>query len=425
MALNGVDDAVPNNEEQRAAETEQMFATADRVMRGMQTPQAIRDLPCFDGDAVKLHSFIKSVENLIPFIETLEGTPFYAIWTQAIRTKITGEADKILEIYGTPANWNDIKNNLIAYYNDKRDPVTLTRELFQLQQTGSIEDLYGKVQNLLSLLINHTNINTEEINLKNDRINTHQENALQVFLAGLREPIGGNVRARQPKTLKEGFDAAIQERNFLSRAGLNIQKSSGYQTSSYPPKPFANSNQSKNSGFSVNPFAIPKLPVPNKNVFAPKPYPTPQPKQVPMEVDRSIRSKQANYINRPNSNNPRPPYPPPYPPPYALPYPPPYPYPNNRNHFQPSGPPKVQIEELHNTENPEEQQIYDPYFYYYYYHFYAQPQEYCDQNQNSDENIEKPEQLSIEAPPQKTQNENSDQIDNLNFQMALFQSSPT
>lgn len=187
---------VPIDKEQRAAETDEMFARADRVMRGMQAPQAIRDLPYFDGDAVKLHSFIKSVENLMPFLQVLDGTPFHTVWTQAIRAKITGEVYRILEIYGTPCNWEDIKNNLITYYNDKRDPVTLTRELFQLQQSGTIEDFYGKVQNLLSLLIKHTNIDTEENNLKHNRINTHQENALQVFLAGLREPIGGNVRAR-------------------------------------------------------------------------------------------------------------------------------------------------------------------------------------------------------------------------------------
>lgn len=117
--------------------------------------------------------------------------------------------------------WNAIKENLIAYYNDKRDPVTLTRELFQIQQTNTIENFFGQVQNVLSLLINHTNISTNDGNVKQDRIQTHQENALQVFLAGLRDPIGGNARARQPKNLKQAFDAAIEERNFQSRGGLN------------------------------------------------------------------------------------------------------------------------------------------------------------------------------------------------------------
>lgn len=415
MAMNGINlDPNLENDEQRAAATEQMFARADRIMKGMQTPQAIRDLPCFDGDAVKLHSFIKSVENLMPFIEALDGTPFHAVWTQSIRAKITGEADRILEIYGTPADWNEIKNNLIAYYNDKRDPVTLTRELFQLQQNGTIENFYGKVQNLLSLLINHTNINTNEDNLKHDRVNTHQENALQVFLAGLREPIGGNVRARQPKTLKEGFDAAIEERNFLSRSGLN-QKPFSFQQS-YLPK-FPTYPVQQRNVFTPNQFYIPKLPIPNRNVFAPKPYPVPQPKPTPMEVDRPTRSRQSNYAGRHNFNNPR------------QPYPQPNLQQNNRNFFQPTGPPRVHVEELHYTEDPMENQEYDPYYYCYYpqpnYYTYPQPDQNYDHFPNPEKPTEATKQLAIESPPQNQPNETEKPADNLNFQMVSVEIYPT
>lgn len=75
----------------------------------------------------------------------------------------------MLEAYGTPLDWDAIKENLTAYYNDKRDPVTLTRELFQVQQENSVEIFFGKIQNLLSLLINNTNISTNNENVKQDR----------------------------------------------------------------------------------------------------------------------------------------------------------------------------------------------------------------------------------------------------------------
>lgn len=94
--------------------------------------------------------------------------------------------------------------------------MTLTRELFQLQQTNSIEEFFGRVQNLLSLLINNTNISIIDPIVRAE-IDTHKENALQVFLAGLKEPIGGNVRARKPLTIKDAFDACIEERNFQSK----------------------------------------------------------------------------------------------------------------------------------------------------------------------------------------------------------------
>lgn len=80
---------------------------------------------------------------------------------------------------------------------------------------GSIEEFYSEVQHLLSLLINHSNISTENPALRADRIKTHQANDLQVFLAGLKEPIGGNVRARKPA------QEPAEERNFQNRFGLH------------------------------------------------------------------------------------------------------------------------------------------------------------------------------------------------------------
>lgn len=342
MALPQPNPDIPVEEEEaaRIAETAEVFNKAEKILKAMQTPQSIRELQPFDGNPVKLHSFIRAVENLLPFLEPLIGTPFEKVWLQSIRAKIIGDADQVLEIYGTPTVWAEIKSNLIAYYNDKRDAVTLTRELFQRQQHGTIEDFYGEVQQLLSLLINHANITTEHVALRADRIQTHQENALQVFLAGLKEPIGGNVRARKPSKLKEAFDAAIEERNFQNRFGLNkMDFTTRIQKQAPPPpppqkqrsfnNPFSNQrpqfqpqpnnfrpfqqNQGQNSYQQYpprqgqNPYQYPPRnfntqanntpQVPPRNAFAPRPVQLPKP--VPMEVDPSIRSNKINYMNRP------------------------------------------------------------------------------------------------------------------------------
>ena len=159
-------------------ETNRMFERAEKIMKSLQTPQAVNALQPFDGNPVKLHNFIRSVENLIPFLEPLKNSPFEKIWLQAIRAKIINDADQVLETYGTSLDWEEIKQNLIAHYNDKRDATTLTRELFQLQQTSTIERFFEEVQHSLSLLINNTNISTVEENVRKDRNSTHKENAL-------------------------------------------------------------------------------------------------------------------------------------------------------------------------------------------------------------------------------------------------------
>lgn len=127
-------------------------------MKSLQTSQAVRELQPFDGNPYKPSGFILPAENLIPFMKPIKGTPIGKNWQQTIRAKSINEADHALETHGTPLDWESMKDTLRAYFNDKRSPVPLTRELFQTQQITSIEDFFGQIQNLLSLLINHTNM---------------------------------------------------------------------------------------------------------------------------------------------------------------------------------------------------------------------------------------------------------------------------
>lgn len=410
-----------NQEQERINETARLLDQADKIMKSLQTPQAVRELQPFDGNPIKLHSFLRSVENLLPFIEPLKNTPFEKIWLQAIRAKIINEADQVLETNGTPLEWNAIKENLIAYYNDKRDPVTLTRELFQIQQTTSIENFFGQVQNLLSLLINHTNISTNDGNVKQDRICTHQENALQVFLAGLKEPIGGNVRARQPKNLKTAFDAAVEERNFQSRNGLNRPN-----LPARPPKPITfqfptNSPRHIPPTYSLHrpmPYSQPQRPnfvprfVPHHNDnLGSRPPPKALPAPEEMDVDRSIRSKFVNYMNRPqqnqSSNSQRQPFP-------------------QRNRFTPAVPPRTaRVTELRNMEQnsypTHDQAHYDASYYDYpttsSYHYDYHSTDFNDNYyeaqypEQQDESDQEPSNNQYE--PEDTQNH----AENLNFQL--------
>lgn len=417
---------MPQNQNQNA-QNNGMLDQVERIMKSLQTPQAVRELQPFDGNPTKLHSFIRAVENLIPFIEPLKGSPYEKIWLQAIRAKIINEADQVLETYGTALNWDDIKENLIAYYNDKRDPVTLTRELFQIQQINSIEEFFGKIQNLLSLLINHTNISTNNENLKQDRILTHQENALQVFLAGLKEPIGGNVRARQPRTIKQAFDAAIEERNFQSRGGLNkpnLQpnlparppKAINFppQLRAHRPAPynqFYNRPPMPYPQYSQRPNFAPQYAPPNNDNSAPRAPPRALPAPEARDVDRSIRSKFVNYMNRPNDNSQRQSF-------------------SQRNRFVPAVPPRTaRITELRNIEqdygDSYEQSTYnDPYYehsmqsnYFYPDYYYETPYATTENYPNYTSTQHEADNENEPVDDNTEQNNEKEFMDNLNFQV--------
>lgn len=291
----------------------------ENILRTMRTPQILRDLPSFSGEAVKLHAFIRSIENLIPLVNSVQGTPMYTIWMQSIRSKIVGDADSILELYGTGLDWAEIKQNLITHYSDRRDEVSLTRDLFKLYQTGTIEDYYGKISHITSLLINLLNINERNEAVKTAKNNLYQQMGLKVFLSGLRDPLGPIVRAQSPATLKDALRLCLEENNYnLYKMGAkpaNLTQPLRFQplqpqlrNQNHVPQqrmnpiinqPVSNWRDSPNPLFRNN-QQIPQLqrsPVPPQ--VPPRNFQRPE----PMEVDRSIRSRQINYMNRARSTN--------------------------------------------------------------------------------------------------------------------------
>lgn len=230
-----------------------------------------------------------------------------------------------------------------------------------------------------------------------------------MFLAGLKEPIGGNVRARQPKTIKQAFDAAIEERNFQSRTGLNRANITGH-TRFPKPVPLIPPQRQPYHRFPIEPNFSPHPPMHNN--FAPRiPPRTFQP--VKIEAPKSERSKFVNYMNRPQfSNFQRKTF-------------------SQRNKFTTNAPKKPYVNELRNTE----QEHYRPYdvqyrdyqdnydhpsnSYYQHHNFYDSFQN----NVSNQTNNHLDRQNENELTQNNREQENS-QADCLNFQMATSIYSP-
>lgn len=220
----------------------------DSALKALQTPQILRILPAFDGNPIKLHSFIRSIDDLMPEIDRVRGTPAHTVWLLAIRSKIIGEADNVLEFYGTGTDWIDIKSNLITHYSDKRDEVTLTKDLFKLTQKNSdIEDFYKEIQFSLSLMVNQLNLNEPNIDVRSAKNQFYQDMGLKVFLAGLNEPIGQVIRAQCPTSLKDALRRCLEERNFH------------YNKPKPTPPPIPQRNRFQPRNYQINRFQPPHL----------------------------------------------------------------------------------------------------------------------------------------------------------------------
>lgn len=210
--------------------------SAEDVLRSLQTPSTLRDLIPFDGNPIKLHQFLKAVDRVMPIMQQAKNSPMFDVWMQAIRSKIIGDADTVLELYGTELEWDEIKNNLIAHYHDKRDEVSLTRDLFKLSQTGTVQELYESISYIISLLVNQLNLNENDANVKSAKQKYYQEIGLKVFVAGLRAPLGPIIRAQQPRTLKEALRFCTEENNYnyVQNNSLRVQTPSTSNTGAMP-----------------------------------------------------------------------------------------------------------------------------------------------------------------------------------------------
>ena len=321
----------------------------ETVLKNLRTPQTIRDLPIFTGNPTKLNQFLKAVDHIMPTLEMARGSPCFNVWIQSIRSKITDEADTVLELYGTELSWREIKSNLIMHYHDKRDEVSLTRDMYMIKQEGSVESFYSSILNIISLLVNKLSITETNPHVKIAKNRFYQETGLKVFLAGLKDPLGPIIRAQAPESLKEALTLCHEESNYnyvrnpfrtgqimpptpprltprplptppISRypfrPNLHTQPLStnpfrqSYPTNQmrqpYPAfqtsfqKPFQTPFQTSFQKPFQTPFQTPFQNQSNSKPFG-QPHSNPLPRPTPMEVDQSLR---VNYMNRPRQQNP-------------------------------------------------------------------------------------------------------------------------
>lgn len=194
------------------------------VFKSLRVPDAIKDLPKFDGNPRLLFEFIQNVEEILSLIPQVDGTIQGKILLRAIRNKIIGPANEILNMYGTPLVWTSIRSNLVLHYSDKRNETSLIRDLHNLKQNqGSVEQFYSKIIEIFATISNHIKVHDTNLNVIKAKNDLYEEMCLNTFLVGLREPLGSTIRAMKPTTLPQAFAFCIQEQNiFYSKTNLSF-----------------------------------------------------------------------------------------------------------------------------------------------------------------------------------------------------------
>lgn len=278
-------------------------------------PDRVKELQVFDGNPVQYLSWIHNVETILEDYKIIRDKPLYRSILQSIRGRIRGSADAALISYNIfDEDWNAIKKCLSLHYADKRDIRTLEHQLNLLSQKNqTIDEFYANVNHQFSLIINK--IKTEDYSQETVQVlvETYRNRALDVFIRGINGDISRMLMIQKPNTLPEAYTSCLEMQNMNYRS-LTIHKKDVK-----PPIPVPINQFSNKPPINQNPPRNVYLPVQQRNLayniqhqrhiqnqprFYPNPprpsYPKPP---IPMEVDRSIQTKQVNYMNRPNNYN--------------------------------------------------------------------------------------------------------------------------
>lgn len=269
-------------------------------------PDCVKELPEFHGNPTHYLSWVHNVENILEDYKIVKNKPLYRAIIQHIRQKVRGCADTALISYNIfGEDWCAIKKCLSLHYADKRDLRTLEHQMGQLFQGNlRVEDFYAMVNQQLSLIINK--IKTEDYSAETVQvlIETYRDKALDVFVRGLRRDLATMLIIQKPHTLPEAYTACLEIQNISYRNAPTPRR----MMTNMPTPPQRQPLNTYNQTYVQKQIPNRTLPVRQMNdvyntlhnqQIQPPPVPTQPKPAVPMDIDRSIQSRQANYINRP------------------------------------------------------------------------------------------------------------------------------
>lgn len=220
-------------------------------------PDIVKDIPKFNGNPSKLMQWLSDVDCVMETFVQFKGTNQFKLILLTIRRKIVGKADEILNTNNASLSWNSMKDILVLHFSDKRDLMTLMRQLqYTTRKMDSIEEFYNKIQELLSLITNCVRLDPEYRDGERSVLKLISNIALDSFIRGLEEPQAQYLRNFKPKSLPQAYQCFIDYQNsqFRSQMTINSAFSSKLSNSQF------GSRKHINSALSLEPPLLQLLP---------------------------------------------------------------------------------------------------------------------------------------------------------------------
>lgn len=171
----------------------------------------------FDGSRSELYEFISNCENAFRFANAQQTHALIAF----VISKITGGAkaqlrDKVI------TSWDQLKDLLLKLYSDQKHYTQLMEELNTIKQNANetVQYFYNRIDKLCTRILNSLTCPDERERL--GRVETIKELSLQRFILHSIPDISRFLRSKEPKTLSEAFNAALEEERALQVSKSNF-----------------------------------------------------------------------------------------------------------------------------------------------------------------------------------------------------------
>lgn len=161
----------------------------------------VKSLPEFEGKIDNYVSWRQAAHTAYKVFERYDGSSKHYQAVAIIRNKIKGPADAVLASFNTVLNFSAIIARLDFTYADKRPIYLIEQELSTLRQGAqSVVQFYDEVERKLSLLTNKT-LMTHERTLALTINGKYRQDALRVFISGLKKPLCDVLFSARPSDL--------------------------------------------------------------------------------------------------------------------------------------------------------------------------------------------------------------------------------
>lgn len=299
-------------------------------------------VPKFEGESNELSAFLEICQTLIKtyWETTTPNSTQNILLINGIYSKLIGRARSIY-CNCISKDWENVKKTLIAHFGDQRNESGLLMDLGNLRQTPNEPSLQflTRVMNLLNALHNYIDLHETIPEVRHLKKSFYQEHALNILLAGLRDPQGPMIRSMKPKSLAEAQQCIITDNNiryqqrhtrpdnfqpnpirktFKPHNTHNIQQpNSNHNNNTQNFRPFIPqaTRQFPNAPINVQPIRQNNPPKyftnnqvfgPKPNVFKPKNNSHLLPKPTPMSGISTATSNNNRFQYRPQQNFQRP-----------------------------------------------------------------------------------------------------------------------